>query len=684
MTHLSSINEQIESDPNDEFCSTQEDSYRNLRLQSFVDRYGIEEEQISSIDRAKRYVRKKYSSLTIECCLNAFLNKIPLIRCLYEYNIRKNLFGDIMAGITIAIMHIPQGMAYGTLTTLPPVHGLYISFFPVILYMIFGTSPHLSIGTFAVISLMTAQAIDSVSLQPMNLIMSNESISNATDSLIIDTKVNIATTLALLVGLIQILLSFLRLGFLTVYLTEPFISGFTTGAAFHVFTSQIPSVFGLKSPRGVHGPFKLLRIYIKIFRSLFSNINWISTTVAFISIIVLYIAKYFSDRYKSKIRIILPSELLLIIVGTTISHFTQFHSTYGVSVVGEIKRGLPPPSLPSFNNANQLIVPAITIAAVSLSISISMAKTLSRKHSYKVSSNQELLAYGMANGISSFFQCYPSAGSLSRSVVQEGSGGKTVLVNGFSSLLLGSVLIALTPLFRSLPMACLAAIIIVNLKGLFLQLKDFLLYFRISTLECILWTMTFVSVVLFDVDIGLYVGICTSFIINTVRTQKPRFFILGQVDNTGIYKSTTYFPSVQQYSNIKILRFDESLYACNAPFFKRKFYDLIGIQLTQQPIISCGKNKNNNNNQKKLMYKYVILECSPFNYIDTVGVKLLIQIFNDLKKRGITLYLSECRYEVRHTLDSMKFYEKTEFHIIYVTTHDAVMSAVKALNDGLI
>ncbi|CAF1253318.1 unnamed protein product [Adineta steineri] len=660
MTHLSSINEQIESDPNDEFCSAQEDSYRNLRLQSFVDRYGIEEEQISSIDRAKQYVRKKCSSLTMECCLNAFLNKIPLIRCLYEYNVRKNLFGDVIAGITVAIMHIPQGMAYGTLTTLPPVHGLYISFFPVILYMIFGTSPHLSMGTFAVISLMTAQAIDSVSLQPMNLIMSNESISNATDSLIIDTKVNIATTLALLVGLIQILLSFLRLGFLTVYLTEPFISGFTTGAAFHVFTSQIPSVFGLKSPRGVHGPFKLLRIYIKLFRSLFSNINWISTAVAFISIIVLYIAKYFNDRYKSKIRIILPSELLLIIVGTTISHFTQFHSTYGVSVVGEIKRGLPPPSLPSFNNANQLIVPAITIAAVSLSISISMAKTLSRKHSYKVSSNQELLAYGMANGISSFFQCYPSAGSLSRSVVQEGSGGKTVLVNGFSSLLLGLVLIALTPLFRSLPMACLAAIII------------------------ILWTMTFVSVVLFDVDIGLYVGICTSFIINTVRTQKPRFFILGQVDNTGIYKSTTYFPSVQQYSNIKILRFDESLYACNAPFFKRKFYDLIGIQLTQQPIISSGKNKNNNNNQKKLMYTYVILECSPFNYIDTVGVKLLIHIFNDLKKRGITLYLSECRYEVRHTLDSMKFYEKTEFHIIYVTTHDAVMSAVKALNDGSI
>ena len=146
------------------------------------------------------------------------------------------------------------------------------------------------------------------------------------------------------------------------------------------------------------------------------------------------------------------------------------------------------------------------------------------------------MAYGLSNVVSSFFQCYPNAGSLSRSVVQEGSGGKTQLVGGFSSLLLAVVIVALTPLFQSLPMTCLAAIIIVNLKGLFLQISDFIFYFNISLLECVsrkknlfkfefffvqvLWTMTFVSVVLFDVDVGLYVGICTSFVINTIRTQK--------------------------------------------------------------------------------------------------------------------------------------------------------------------
>ncbi|CAF3377857.1 unnamed protein product [Rotaria sp. Silwood1] len=191
--------------------------------------------------------------------------------------------------------------------------------------------------------------------------------------------------------------------------------------------------------------------------------------------------------------------------------------------------------------------------------------------------------------------------------------------------------------------------------------------------------MTFVSVVLFDVDIGLYVGICTSFIINTIRTQKPRFVVLGQVEDTGLYKSIVYFPSVRQYSKIKILRFDESLYACNAPFFKRKFYELIDIHLSYSPIIHCGE-KTQKNSTNEPTYKYVILDCSPFNYIDTVGVKLLIQIFNDLKKRGIKLYLSECRFEVRHVLDIMKFYENTECCIIYVTTHSAVMAAINALD----
>ncbi|CAF1109888.1 unnamed protein product [Adineta ricciae] len=651
-------------------------------FQSFVDHYGADETHLTRTDYIKHYFQKHCGSFSFLYCLNAILERIPLIRCLKDYKIRQNLYGDIMAGIIVAIMHIPQGMAYGVLTTLPPVHGLYVSFYPVVVYMIFGTCPHLSIGTFAVISLMVAQAIEGILSSPMHVISNgNETFSNESIPSLIDEKIRISTTLALLVGLIQILLFFLRLGFLSVYLTEPFISGFTSGSAVHVLTSQLPLMFGVKSPRGIKGPFKIPKFYIKLVHIVLRRINWVSSAIGLTSIVLLYFAKYLNERFKAKIRIVLPLELVLIIIGTVLSHFTHLHEDFGISIVGEIKRGLPPPALPTFDNVNQLILPAITIAAVSFSISISMAKMFSRKHGYKVSSNQELLAYGMANVLSSFFQCYPNAGSLSRSVVQEGSGGKTLLIGGFSSIVLASVIVALTPLFRSLPMTCLAAIIIVNLKGLIFQIKDLIFYFRISLLECILWTVTFVSVVLFDVDIGLYVGICTSFVINTVRTQKPRFVTLGQVDTTGIYKNVVYFPLAHQYDRIKILRFDESLYACNSVFFKRKFYELIGIQNIQSPIIPYGNSKNTH--ARESPYKCVILDCSPFNYIDTVGVKLLVDIFHDLNKRGIVFFLSECRFEVRQKFDAMKFYEKIDFHKIYVTTHDAVEAARNSLNHEL-
>ncbi|CAF2617941.1 unnamed protein product [Rotaria sp. Silwood2] len=236
---------------------------------------------------------------------------------------------------------------------------------------------------------------------------------------------------------------------------------------------------------------------------------------------------------------------------------------------------------------------------------------------------------------------------MSRSAVQEGSGCKTQLVNGFSCLVLGIVIVALTPLFQSLPMACLAAIIIVNLRGLLFQIKDFFFYYRISIMECLLWFITFLTILLFEVDIGLYVGLGTSFLINTIRTQMPRFAVLGQIDNTELYKNVKVFPVARQFANIKILRFDESLYACNTPFFKRKFYELIGIQLRQDPLISYDIQNLNQNDG--IQYKYVILDCSPFNFIDTVGVKLLIEIYNDLKKRDIQLYLSECRCKLTKT-----------------------------------
>ncbi|CAF2119309.1 unnamed protein product, partial [Rotaria magnacalcarata] len=658
-----------------------------FRMQSLIDEYGVLPPRKSPVRRLRDYAKKYWHNLNSADVANSFLESIPLIRCLKEYKIRKYLIGDILAGITVAIMHIPQGIAYGVLAGLSASNGLYVSFFPVIIYMIFGTCPHLSIGTFAIVSLLTAKAINGVSLPSLNS-TTNESIIEAnfsyisnvsSDALLINEKVGIATTLAFFVGVIQLILWLFRLGFITTYMTEPFISGLNVGAAVQVFSSQIPAAFGVPNPSDIQGFLKLPKFYVRVIGSIFKSINWISTAIAFTSIIILLVVKALNDRYKKKIRITIPTELVLVIFGTLISYLAKLHDQHGVTIVGTVKRGLPAPTAPAFTNVSSLLLPAITITIVSLCLNISVAKMFARKYDYKVRSNQELLAYGLGNVVSSFFQCYPSSGSLSRSMVQGESGGTTSLIGGFSSVILAVVILALAPLLESLPMACLAGIIIVNLKGLLLKVSDFMYYYRINIMEAILWLVTFLTVILSDVDIGVYVGIAISFLMNTIRTQRPRFVVLGRVGDTAFYKSIKVFPSAEQHVNIKVLRFDGSLYACNAPFFKRKFYELIDIRLGQRPLISFRIPETVEIQDSA--DKYVVLDCSPMNFVDSVGVKLLIEIYKDMKKRNIHLYLSECRYDVRYTLDSMKFYEHTDGCIIYVSTSDAVIAILAEIQN---
>ncbi|CAF2736430.1 unnamed protein product [Rotaria sp. Silwood2] len=210
-----------------------------------------------------------------------------------------------------------------------------------------------------------------------------------------------------------------------------------------------------------------------------------STGITFASIIILLVVKELNERYKKKIRTVIPIELILVIFGTLISYLVKLHDRHGVSIVGPVKRGLPSPTVPAFTNISSLLVSAITITVVSLCLNISVAKMFARKYDYKVRSNQELLAYGLGNIFSSFFQCFPSSGSLSRSMVQGESGGKTALIGGFSSVILAVVILALAPLLESLPMPCLAGIIIVNLKGLLFKVTDFAYYYRISMMEAV-------------------------------------------------------------------------------------------------------------------------------------------------------------------------------------------------------
>ncbi|XP_070193261.1 prestin-like isoform X3 [Littorina saxatilis] len=542
-------------------------------------------------EKAKRnpltWAKKKANKCVCSCaCFKGFLMQVfPFLRLLRGYSIKSDFPADIIAGLTVGIMHIPQGMAYGQLSTLPPVYGLYVSFFPVILYFFLGTSKHVSVGTFAVVSLMVGSAVDkgleAKGIAPKmwnETAMVNGSVTYTVmnnDAEMLQAKLGLAMAVTFAVGCVQLLLGLLRLGFLTVYLSDPLVSGFTTGAACHVFTSQIKHIFGVEIGR-YGGPFKLIKAY----RDFFTNIptsNSVTLIASIVCILLLvFVKEYINNNPKIKPRLIMPVpiELIVVVLGTVISYFVKLEEKYDVKIVGEVPVGIPPPSPQQFLYLKDVISDSIALGIVAFAISVSMAKILAQKHDYEIDSNQELVAYGVVNVTCSFFSSFVAAASLSRSLVQDNTGGKTQVAGLISSALLLVVLLVLGSYFKTLPNCILAAIIVVALKGMFKQFAELKRLWNISIIDFLVWLVSFLGTVLLDVDLGLLVGIIFALLTVIIRQQRPKTCLLGQIPGTDLYKDMGTVKAAEELEHIKIFRFESALFFANTEYFKTSIYKM--------------------------------------------------------------------------------------------------------------
>uniref|UniRef100_A0A8C9EFT0 Solute carrier family 26 member 5 n=1 Tax=Phocoena sinus TaxID=42100 RepID=A0A8C9EFT0_PHOSS len=353
---------------------------------------------------------------------------LPITKWLPAYRFKEYVLGDIVSGISTGVLQLPQGLAFAMLAAVPPVFGLYSSFYPVIMYCFFGTSRHISIGPFAVISLMIGGV--AVRLVPDDIVIPGgvnaTNSTEARDAL----RVKVAMSVTLLTGIIQFCLGVCRFGFVAIYLTEPLVRGFTTAAAVHVFTSMLKYLFGVKTKR-YSGIFSVVYSTVAVLQNV-KNLNVCSLGVGLMVL-----------RFKEKLPAPIPLEFLCgksVVMGTGISAGFSLHESYNVDVVGTLPLGLLPPANPDTSLFHLVYVDAIAIAIVGFSVTISMAKTLANKHGYQVDGNQELIALGLCNSTGSLFQTFAISCSLSRSLVQEGTGGKTQtiwLTTFVSSLFLG-------------------------------------------------------------------------------------------------------------------------------------------------------------------------------------------------------------------------------------------------------
>ncbi|KAL3878660.1 hypothetical protein ACJMK2_030991 [Sinanodonta woodiana] len=522
----------------------QEPKLKTQKLADYRKNYRLPDNPTESLPDL---IRKEASS----CCSctpdrrRKFLDKLfPVYRIMKKYKWKTDLPNDLIAGLTVGIMQLPQGMAYAMLAELPPVVGLYMSFFPVLVYFLLGTSRHLSMGTVAVISLLVGSVIarlDDLDITYEGAVGNGNTSSyngSGTGNLSAfimstghplqpimksqipdDIKIAIATSLSFLVGIVQILMGICHLGFVTTYMSDALISGFTTGCAVHVFTSQVKYMFGLHIPRS-DGMFQIIQTYIYIFEHI-SQTNYMPFVISVVCIIILYVVKmYVNQKYKSKLKIPVPIELIVVILGTVVSYFANLSETHQVKVVGKVPAGLPTPSIPTMVHIELYLIDIFIIAIIAFAQSVSLAALMAKKHCYSFDANQELIAYGAGSVFGSFFSCFPFAGSVSRSSVQESAGGKTQLTSVFSAILVLVVILVIGPLFEPLPSCVLSSVIVVALRNMFLQVTELPKIWRISRFDFLIWIVTFLCVVILHVDYGLLIGIVFSFFTVVIRSQR--------------------------------------------------------------------------------------------------------------------------------------------------------------------
>lgn len=587
--------------------------------EDFDKRFGARHVSLSARSRISRYMAKwrLYPERRIK---KFFLTLLPCITWISEYNPRTDILADCLSGLTVGVMNIPQGMAYGLLALLPPQYGLYTSFFPPLIYMIFGTSKHVSFGTFAVVSLMVRSVIEknvpilppssgnhvhnftenpdlqlmpfvhhSFSTTPSNLpayipksgFLNFCASSHSGEDRDLNQRLAVAFSLTFLVGVFQILFGFLQAGFLSVYLSDQLVEGLTTGAAFQVLTSQVAKLFGITGLPSASGIFGLFRYYTCLVANV-TKINTVTMSTAFLCIVLLIVSKQWIEPVvKRKYNFPIPIELIVVVFGTLLSYLTNMKRDFGVATVGNIPTGLPYPAVPNFSYIGVLLSDAIAISVVIFSISISMCKLFAKKHDYSINANQEWFAYGVIHLISSFFACHCSGSSLSRSVLQESQGGKSKFADLVACLVILLVLLVLAPLFYSLPECALAAIIIVNLKSMIWQVGKLPTLYRQSQIDFLIWVVTFVAVLTLDISIGLMVGVAFAMMTVVFRTQWPDSICLGRIPETEIYKGVNAYSSAYEMKGVKIYRFDSPLYFANASVFKEQLYN----KVTLHPVV---------------------------------------------------------------------------------------------------
>ncbi|GAU35625.1 hypothetical protein TSUD_30430 [Trifolium subterraneum] len=529
------------------------------------------------------------------------------------------LKSDLIAGITIASLAIPQGISYAKLANLPPILGLYSSFIPPLIYAMMGSSRDLAVGTVAVGSLL------------MGSMLGNEVNPNQNPKLFL----HLAFTATFFAGVFQASLGLFRLGFIVDFLSHATIVGFMGGAATVVCLQQLKSILGLEH-------FTHAADLVSVMRSVFTQTHqwrWESAVLGFGFIFFLLVTRYFSKKQPKFFWVSAMTPLASVILGSVLVYFTHAEN-HGVQVIGELKKGLNPPSLTELVFVSPYMTTAIKtgiiVGIIALAEGIAVGRSFAMYKNYNIDGNKEMIAIGTMNIVGSFTSCYLTTGPFSRSAVNYNAGCKTAVSNIVMSIAVMLTLLFLTPLFYYTPLVVLSAIIVSAMLGL-IDYEAAIHLWKVDKFDFVVCISAYIGVVFGSVEIGLVIAVAISVLRLLLFVARPRTFVLGNIPNSIIYRNIEHYPNANRVSGILILKIDAPIYFANASYLRES----------------------------------VILLAAVGN-IDTSGISMLEEIKKIAERREQQLVLVNPGSEVMKKLNKSNFQKDTGGNWIYLTVQEAV------------
>ena len=553
---------------------------------------------------------------------------LPVFEWLPGYP-RTTFTSDLAAGLTVGAVLIPQGMAYALVAGLPPVVGLYAAVFPILAYAALGRSRQLALGPVAIVSLLTAAGLGPLAGG--------------------DTQdyVDLAATLALMVGAVMIVMGVARIGFVADLLSHPVLSGFTSAAALIIVSSQLRHLVGVDLVRSEYVHSVLLDAVRRL-----EEAHLLTLAVGSVGFGLLMVLRRWRPAFPWALVVVLAATVLVAGLGL---------EGHGIKVVGDIPRSLPGPQVPSleFDRLGRLLPLSLAITLVALIESLAMVKYFASRNGYRVGAGQELIALGAANVTAGLFQGYPVAGSFSRTAVNAAAGARTPVAGLITAGVIGVTLVAAAPLFRSLPKAVLASVVFMAATSL-VDVKEARRLWRVKRSDFYLLALSFWATLGLGIERGIIVAVVASLLVVLSQTARPHTAVLGRVPGTTSFRNIDRTPGAITIPGVIVLRVDAPLYFANAEFLEQTLQDVEADHPDE--------------------LRVMILDFSSVTDLDSSADAVLSEIADGYAARGVEFYLANVKGIILDVMRRSGFYLRLGPARFFFSTHEAVGHAQNLLD----